>query len=340
MMHTLEELARLTNSSFDGDSNTQITTVAALDEAEQGQISFVSNPKYINKLAETSASAVILDKDLAESYQGNVLINNNPYLTFAHVLQILYAEPKSPGIIHKSATVADDTKIHQSAKIGPNVVIESGVIIDEDVIVGSNSVIGRNSRLYKGVQLHSNVTLYKDTKIGQNSIIHSGVVIGSDGFGFAPTDKKEWYKILHIGNVVIGDDVEIGANTTIDRGALGTTHINNGVKLDNLIHIAHNVKIDEYTAIAAGTVIAGSTIIGKRCQIGGAVAIAGHLNVVDDVIFTGRSMVMKSVKKPGVYSSGIATDENKKWRRNAARFRSLDEMAKKIRYLEQKLNEK
>jgi len=338
-MQTLEQLAKLTNSSFDGDGNIELTSVGALDEAESGQISFVSNPKYINKLAETSASAVILNNDLAKKFDGNTLINDNPYLTFARVLQILHAEPQSPGSIHKSATVSDNSKISKKAVIGANVIIESGVTIDENVIIGPNCVIGVNSQISKGVQLHPNVTLYKDTIIGENSIIHSGVVIGSDGFGFAPTKNQDWFKILQIGNVVIGDNVEIGANTTIDRAALGSTKINNGVKLDNLIHIAHNTEIGENTVIAAGTVIAGSTIIGKRCQIGGAAAIAGHLHIVDDVIFTGRSMVMKSVKKPGVYSSGIATEENKKWRRNAARFRNLDELAKKVRSLEQQLNE-
>jgi len=278
-MQTLEQLAKLTNSSFDGDGNIELTSVA---------------------------SAVILNSDLAKKFDGNTLINDNPYLTFARVLQILHAEPQSPGSIHKSATVSDNSKISQNAVIGANVIIESGVTIDENVIIGPNCVIGVNSQISKGVQLHPNVTLYKDTIIGENSIIHSGVVIGSDGFGFAPTKNQDWFKILQIGNVVIGDNVEIGANTTIDRAALGSTKINNGVKLDNLI---------------------------------GAAAIAGHLHIVDDVIFTGRSMVMKSVKKPGVYSSGIAAEENKKWRRNAARFRNLDELAKKVRSLEQQLNE-
>ena len=176
------------------------------------------------------------------------------------------------------------------------------------------------------------------TIIGKNSIIHSGVVLGADGFGFAPTEEKAWYKILQVGNVVIGDDVEIGAKSTIDRAALGTTLIGNGVKLDNINHIGHNVHIDEHTIMAAGTVVGGSTYIGKRCQIGGATAISGHLNITDDVVFTGRSMVMKSVSKPGVYSSGIATEENAKWRRNAARFRNLDKMAKQLRLLEKKIN--
>ena len=340
MMHTLEQLAELTNSAFNGDKNTPIDSVAGLNEAITGQISFVSDPKYINKLADTSASVVILNKTLAESYSGNVLINDNPYLTFARVLEILYAEPKSNSTVHKSAVIAENVNMHETANIAPNVVIEEGVTIEKNVAISAGSYIGENTHIAEGTRLYPNVTLYKDTKVGRNSIIHAGAVIGSDGFGFAPTADKSWFKILQIGNVVIGDDVEIGANCTIDRAALGTTTICNGVKLDNQVHVAHNVTIDEHTVIAGATGIAGSTYIGKRCQIGGAVAISGHLEIADDVIITGKSMVIKSIKTAGVYSSGIAADENKKWRKNAARFRSLDEIAKKVSHLDKKLNEK
>ncbi len=340
MIHTLEQLAKLTDSSFSGDKNIQLNSVAALDEAVLGQISFVSNPKYINKLADSAASAVILNKGLAENYIGNVLINDDPYLTFARVLEILYAEPKSTVIVHKSVVIADDAILHKTVNIGPNVVIDEGVTIEKGVTIDAGCYIGKGSHLAEGVHLYPNVTLYKDTQIGKNSIIHSAAVIGSDGFGFAPTPAKSWYKILQVGNVVIGEDAEIGAGATIDRAALGTTTICNGVKLDNQVHVGHNVKIEEYTVIAAATVIGGSSNIGKRCQIGGAVAISGHLEVTDDVIITGKSMVIKSIKKSGVYSSGITADENKKWRKNAARFRSLDEIAKKVSHLDKKLNEK
>ncbi|MGK0270903.1 MAG: UDP-3-O-[3-hydroxymyristoyl] glucosamine N-acyltransferase [Cocleimonas sp.] len=340
MTQTLEQLASITNSSYSGDKDTQINSVAALDEAVSGQISFVSNPKYIDKLADTSASAVILSKKLAANYPGNVLINDNPYLTFAQVLEILHGIPKSKPIIHNSAIVANNVKVHETVSIGPNVVIDEGVVIEKGVTICAGSYIGKNSHLAEGVHLYPNVTLYDETHIGRNSIIHSGAVIGSDGFGFAPTPEKTWFKILQVGNVAIGKDVEIGANTTVDRAALGTTRICDGVKLDNQIHIGHNVKIDEHTVIAAGTLIAGSSSIGKHCQIGGAAAISGHLTIADDVIITGRAMVIKSIKSSGVYSSGIAADENKKWRKNAARFRSLDEIAKKVNDIDRKLNEK
>ena len=340
MTYTLEQLAKLTDSRLIGDKNIHIKSVAPLDEASQGQISFVSNPKYINKLADSTASAVILNKALAESYDGNVLINSNPYLTFARVLEILYAEPNSKAAVHSSAVIADNVVLHETVHIGPNVVIDEGVTLDKDVTICAGCYIGKESHIAEGVHLYPNVTLYKETKIGKKSIIHSGSVIGADGFGFAPTPEKSWYKILQVGNVVIGEDVEIGAGATIDRAALGATTICNGVKLDNQVHVGHNVKIEEYTVIAAATVIGGSSNIGKRCQIGGAVAIIGHLEIADDVIITGKSMVIKSIKTAGVYSSGIAADENKKWRKNAARFRHLDEIAKKVHHLDKKLNEK
>ena len=339
-MHTLEELAKLTNSSFKGDKSIELHTVAPLNEATHGQISFVSNPKYASQLKNTAASAVILKQALAEDYAGNVLINDNPYLTFAEVLQILYAEDNPIPSVHKSVVIDADVIIHETASINANVVIEKGVTIAENVVIDAGCFVGRNSKLDKGVHLYPNVTLYKETQVGENTIIHSGAVIGADGFGFAPQPNKSWFKILQVGNVVIGKEVELGAGVTIDRAALGTTTIANGVKLDNQVHVGHNVKIDEHTAIAAGTVVGGSSSIGKRCQIGGAVAISGHLNVVDDVIITGKSMVIKSINTAGVYSSGIATDENKKWRKNAARFRSLDEIAKKVKDLEKQLNGK
>ena len=339
-MYSLEQLAKLTDSSFSGDKNIQLHTVAPLADAKHGQISFVSNAKYISQLNDTGASAVILNKDLAQQYEGNALINDDPYLTFAKVLQILYAEPNATSTIHESAVIASGVEIHKSVSIGPNAVIDEGVKIAENTFIGAGCVIGKDSEIAKGTYLYPNVTLYKETVVGENSIIHSSAVIGADGFGFAPTPEKSWFKILQVGKVVIENDVEIGAGVTIDRAALGTTTICNGVKLDNQVHVGHNVVIDEHTVIAAGTVIGGSSIIGKRCQIGGAVAISGHLTVVDDVIITGKSMVIKSIKKSGVYSSGIAADENKKWRKNAARFRSLDEIAKKVSDLDKRLNEK
>ncbi len=337
MSFTLGKLAGLTDSTIQGDKSCSLEGVASLYEADAGYISFVSNPKYIKLLNTTNASAVILSPALAKDYSGNVLINSDPYLTFAKIVKLFHSVDKISAVIHPSASIAKSAVVASDVNIAANVVIGDGVIINEGVTIGAGSFIGENSIIESNVLLHSNVTLYSDTEVGSHSIIHSGAVIGADGFGYAPQKDKSWYKILQVGNVVIGSDVEIGASTTIDRAALGSTQIGNGVKIDNQIQIGHNTKIGEHTAIAAGTLIAGSTTVGKYCQIAGAVAIAGHLNIADNVIITGKSMVIKSIDKAGVYSSGIAADENKKWRRNAIRFSQLDDMAKTIKRLEKQL---
>ena len=334
---SLQKIATLTNSIIKGNEELIIKDVATLQDAISGEISFVSNPKYKKLLDSTQASVVILSPKLADDFQGNALVNDDPYLTFAKVVNLFYQRGVPQSNIHSSAVIAENTTIGDNVSIAANVVIDLGVTIGSNSIIEAGSIIGEDSSIGSGALIHANVTIYKSIKIGINSIIHSGAVIGSDGFGFAPQSDKSWYKILQIGNVVIGDDVEIGANTTIDRAALGSTIIGDGVKLDNQIQIAHNVQIGNLTIIAGSAGIAGSTTIGERCKIGGAVAISGHLNIADDVIITGRSMVMSSIKAPGVYSSGIVTDENRKWRRNAARFRHLDEMAKKLKQLESKL---
>ncbi len=338
MRVTLESLSELTGSAVKGNKLVEISAVASLQDATEGQISFVSNPKYISSLESTDASAVILSPELAKQYSGNALINSDPYLTFAKVLGIIYKKEKLKGSVHPSAVVADDAHIAADVTIAANVVIEAGVTVGKNTVIGAGSYIGENSHIQENVIINPNVTLYADTKIGSDCILHSGVVIGADGFGFAPTEDKNWYKIPQIGNVILGKDVEIGASTTIDRAALGSTIIGDGVKLDCQIHIGHNVKIDEFSIMAAGSLVAGSTSIGKRCQVGGAVAISGHLEIADDVVITGNSMVIKSIKSGGVYSSGIPSDTNNKWRRNVARFRHLDDMAKTIKHLEKALN--
>jgi len=334
MVITLDELARLTNSTISGDKNIQLKAVSTLEEAGEGDISFVSNPKYKKLLKGCGASAVIMSSALAEDYSGNALINDDPYLTFAKIVRVFHAKKNPIGLIHTTAIVDQSSSISASANIGANVVIEENVHIGDGVSIGANSFIGKGSSIQEGVFIHANVSIYSETQIGKNSLIHSSAVIGADGFGFAPQKDKSWYKILQVGNVVIGSDVEIGASTTIDRAALGSTIIGNGVKIDNQIQIGHNVKIGDHSIFAAGTLIAGSTTIGKYCQVAGAVAIAGHLQITDNVISTGKSMVINSVNKAGVYSSGIAADENKKWRRNAIRFSQLDDMAKTVKRLE------
>ncbi len=341
MTYTLEKLAELTGSLVQGNKDCLLNGVSSLFDAKAGDISFVSNPKYRGEFNTSHASALILTPELAKSYKGNALINDDPYLTFAKTVNIFHATKSTQNtdkvFIHPSAIIPDSASVGSKVRIAANVVVDENVTIKNGVTIGAGSYIGENSHLEENVWIHANVTLYAETKIGKNSIIHSGAVIGADGFGYAPQKDKRWYKILQVGKTVIGADVEIGANTTIDRAALGVTEIGEGAKIDNQIQIGHNTKIGEHTAIAAGTLIAGSTTIGKYCQIAGAVAIAGHLKIVDNVIITGKSMVIKSIDKAGVYSSGIGVDENRKWRRNAIRFSQLDNMNKTIKQLEVQL---
>ncbi|KAG1707693.1 Outer membrane protein assembly factor BamA [Nymphon striatum] len=328
------------------DNNLQLEGVSTLQDAKLGQISFVSNPKYKSSLKDTQASAVILSPSLAENYSGNALINKDPYLTFAKVVTEFNKQDPLEATIHESVVVGSSVQIGDKVCIGPNVVIEDGVAIGDGVVIGAGCSIGAQCEIKEGSLIYPNVTIYKETLVGRNCIFHSGAVIGADGFGFAPIleaepdlEKGSWYKIPQVGNVIIGDDVEIGANTTIDRAALGSTIIGDGVKLDNQIQIGHNVHLDKHVIIAGGAGLAGSSYIGKRCQIGGGVGIAGHLEITDDVVLTGKSMVIRSIKKAGVYSSGIPADDNRKWRRNATRFRNLDDMAKQIKQLQLQLKE-
>ena len=338
MEFTLASLAKLTKCEVKGAKQILLKNIAALDKAKQGEISFLSNLKYKRQLETTKASAVILTADVAENFSGNALIAKDPYLTFAKIVSLFYPEEKPVASIHPSAVIDETAMLGEGVCISANAVIESDAILRDGVQVGVGCFIGKNTQVGENTVLNANVTLYFDTVVGSNSIIHSGAVIGADGFGFALQADKSWYKIKQVGNVEIGDDVEIGANTTVDRAALGSTKIANGVKLDNQVIIGHNVHIDEHAIMAGGSLIAGSSKVGKRCQIGGGVAISGHLEIVDDVVITGRSMVIGSIKKSGVYSSGITTEENSKWRRNATRFRSLDKIAKTVRRLEKKLD--
>ena len=343
MSFTLKQLAEITHSQIKGDKAIILSGVASLQEASEGQISFVSNLKYKAQLKSTKASAVVLSPVLAKDYSGNVLVNQDPYLTFARVVTEFNKSTTLPENIHASAIVAENVMLGKGVNIGPNVVIEQGVKIGEAVVIGAGCFIGADSIIENNVHLYPNVTVYHASQIGCRTIIHSGVIIGADGFGFAPnseSEEKSWYKIPQIGNVVLGSDVEIGANTTIDRAAMESTRIGKGVKLDNQIQVGHNVELGEHTIIAGGTVIGGSTKIGKNCTIGGVVAIAGHLDITDNVMLTGRTMVMKSISDAGVYSSGVPADDNRNWRRNAARFKKLNDMAKQINQLEKQLESK
>jgi UDP-3-O-[3-hydroxymyristoyl] glucosamine N-acyltransferase len=330
---SLETLAELTGSLLRGNAQLKIASVAAVEHAMSSDISYIRGGKYRHYLQSTQAGALILPPDLAENYVGNCLVNPDPYLAYAKVVAHLYPVPYPPAGIHPTAVIAENAMLGAGCRIGAHVVIGADADIGADVVIEPGCVIGMGCQIGENTRLYPNVTLGYNTQIGQRCIIHSGAVLGADGFGFAP-DQNEWYKINQIGNVILGNDVEVGANTAIDRAAIGSTIIGNGVKLDNLIQIGHNVQIGDHTAIAGCTAIAGSVKIGNYCRIGGACAISGHIEIADHVTVTGMTLVSHSIHQKGVYSSGVVQDENHKWRKNAARFNQLDTMYRRLLALE------
>lgn len=340
--YSLKHLAEIVGGEVHGDANIQITGIATLQNANEDQISFLANPAYEKYLETTQAAAVIVHPKLLEKCSVNVLLHENPYLAYAklsHLWDRSNLLDKSAYRIHPNAVIHDKAIVESGVLIEAGVVIAAGATIKAGAVIGANSVIGEDCVVGEGTRLLSNVALNYGVSIGNNCIIHSGVVIGSDGFGFAPV-KGEWLKISQLGGVVVEDCVEIGANTTIDRGALDNTVIEKGVILDNQIQVAHNVRIGQNTAIAACSAIAGSTVIGKNCIIGGASGIAGHLIIADGVHITAMTMVIKSLTEPGVYSSGTGVQPNAKWRKSIARLRQLDKMAARLKNLEQALKDK
>ncbi|MFT5593300.1 MAG: UDP-3-O-[3-hydroxymyristoyl] glucosamine N-acyltransferase [Oceanicoccus sp.] len=338
MAYTLGEIAQYLNADVIGDEKTIINGLATLVQASEGQLSFLANMAYKDQLQHTNASAVIVHPKQAADCQCAALVLDNPYLGYAKVSQLFNTLPKASGVIHPSAVVSPSASIADGVSIAANAVIEDHAVIGAGVIIGAGSVVGVNARVGTNTRLHHHVSIYHDVTIGDECIIHSGVVIGSDGFGFA-NEKGQWVKICQIGGVVVGDQVEIGANTTIDRGAMSDTIIGDGVKLDNQIQIAHNVEIGAHTAMAAGCMIAGSTKIGNGCTLAGGVGVAGHLQLADGTHVTAMTLVTKSITESGSYSSGTAMSVTSEWRKSAARFRQLDDMAKRIKLIEKSLKE-
>ena len=332
---TLGEIAEFLGAELKGDPSVVITGMATLQAAGPGQISFLANPSYARYLPETRASAVLLSPKTAGDAQTNVLLLDNPYLGYARLSHWFDPAPVPARGVHPSAVVDPSVTVPASASIGPLVVVEEGVKIGEDVRISAGCIIGARCQIGAGSTLSPRVTLSHDVIMGQRCNILSGAVIGSEGFGFA-NENGVWHRIAQVGRVVLGDDVEVGANTTIDRGALDDTLIGNGVKLDNLIQIAHNVSIGDHSAMAAFVGIAGSTRVGKHCVFGGASGLAGHLTVTDGVQLTGMTMVTGDISEPGVYSSGTPADTNRLWRKNAVRYRQLDAIARRLKELEKK----
>jgi UDP-3-O-[3-hydroxymyristoyl] glucosamine N-acyltransferase len=320
---SLGELAVRFGLTLRGEPSLTVRSVATLSRADSGALSFLANSRYRRQLESTRATAVILSAEDEAHCPVAALIDPNPYLAYARIASLLHPDmPAAPGI-HPSAVVAPGARVASSASIGPLAVIEEGAQIDERVRVGPGCIVQKGASVGADSTLRSRVNLYPGVTLGQRCLLHAGAVVGADGFGFAPNDGT-WVKVPQVGSVRIGDDVEIGANTTIDRGAIDDTVVENGVKLDNQIQVGHNVIIGAHTAIAACTGISGSTVIGQRCMIGGMVGFAGHLTIADDVVVTGCSLVSASIKKPGSYSSGMPTVETRLWRRMVAHLRRLD----------------
>ena len=340
--YSLAELAEMVGGEVRGDASVRVSGLATLQSADAEQLSFLANPAYEKYLADTKAAAVIVNDKAIDKCTSNAIIHENPYLAYAklsHLWDKNASNDQSAFTVHSSAVVHESAKIHDRVHVAAGVVIGENVVIHSGVMVGANTVIGDDCSIGENTRISANVTLYHGVFLGKECIIHSGVILGSDGFGFAPVNG-EWLKISQLGGVVIEDSVEIGANTTIDRGALDNTVIERGVILDNQIQVAHNVRIGQNTAIAACSAIAGSTVIGKNCIIGGASGIAGHLTIADGVHITAMTMVIKSLNEPGVYSSGTGVQTNAKWRKSIARLRQLDKMAGRLKRLEQELKVK
>ena len=331
--YSLGELAQQFNLELEGDPKCEVIAVAPLGRAHQGELAYVTDRKRSKELANTRASAVVLPEALRNHYQGNKLISANTHAHFARIAALLHSPIPNSGQIHPMAVISPSAQIADGVEIGANTVIGDSVTIGRGCTIGAGCVVERETQIGEDCLLHANVTLAHQVQIGDRVILHHGAVVGSDGFGLAQ-EGQSWLKVPQVGSVVIGNDVEIGANTTIDRGAMDDTIVGNGVKLDNLIQVAHNVRIGANTAIAACVGIAGSAAIGERCTIGGAAVVLGHLSIADDVHITAMSLVTKSISEAGTYSSGTPLEPNASWHRNFVRFKQLDEMAKRLTQLE------
>ena len=333
---SLGEIAAYLDAEVRGDSKLRIAGLSTLHDAGDGQLAFLDNPKYTKQLATTKASAVILTSDNAANFAGNCVIVSQPYLAYARISSWFDLSPVKLGSIHPSAVIDSTAVLGDNVYIGPNVVVEMNAYIGAGCHIAANSFIGARSSIGANGYIAANVSIYHDVRIGCKVRIHSSAVIGADGFGIAPRQDGSWEKIHQIGGVVIGDDVEIGACTTIDRAALADTILGDGVKLDNHVQIAHNAVVGDHTAIASYSGLAGSAKIGRNCIMAGDVCIVGHVTVCDNVQLTARTLVTKSISEPGSYSSGamplMTTTE---WRKNSVRIGQLDRLARRVKKLEQ-----
>ncbi|MGC8522269.1 MAG: UDP-3-O-(3-hydroxymyristoyl)glucosamine N-acyltransferase [Steroidobacteraceae bacterium] len=333
MSVSIGELAVRFGCELRGDPGVQVERVASLAQADGQSVAFVANPRYRAQLATTRAGVVVLDEASAAACPVAALVCANPHALFARIAAVLHPAPAGPPGVHPSAVVAADAVLDPSAHIGPLSVIGSGVVVGARAYIGPQCLLEDGVRIGQDVRLVARVTLCRGVTLGERSIVQPGAVIGGDGFGFAQ-EAGRWLKVPQTGSVRIGADVEIGANTTVDRGAIEDTVIEEGAKLDNLIQIGHNVRIGAHSALAACVGVSGSTSIGQRCMIGGQVGIGGHLSICDDVMITGCTMVSHSVSRSGVYSGGIPLEEAHTWRRLVGRFKRLESLAQRLKALE------
>lgn len=336
MSYTLADIVGRFGGELLGDGSIRIQQVAGLERAGTDEIGFVAQQKYLSQLEKSQAGAVILPREAAAATTRPRILTDNPYLYFARVCRLLNPLPQVVAGVHPSAVVAKSAQLAADISIAAGVVIGENVVIGTRTRVGANSVIGDHAQIGDDCLLHAQVTIYPDCVVGNRVILHANCVIGADGFGFAP-DGARWEKIPQIGRALIGDDVEIGAGTTVDRGTLGDTVIEEGVKLDNQIQIAHNVFIGAHTAIAACTGIAGSAKIGRHCTIGGAAMIAGHIEIADGARISTNTLITKSLKTPGTYTSALPFTEHEVWLRNAVHLRKLDQSFSHIKTLEARI---
>lgn len=332
----LEELAAVVDGQCQGDGEIEITGMGTLQSAGAGEITFLSNSKLKSQLQACNAAAVILRQEDCSVWDGAAIVCGDPHAAYAQIARVLDSTPRQEPGIHPSAVISDHATVGELVSIGANCVVEADVEIGAGVVLGPGCVIGQGAQLGQDSRLTANVTVCHRVQIGKRCVVQSGTVLGSDGFGNSHEDGQ-WTRIPQLGGLIVGDDVQIGAGTAIDRGALGDTKIGNGVVIDNLVHIAHNVVIGEHTAIAACVAIAGSTVIGSRCTLAGIVGVADHVTIADDVHLTGMAMVTGSISEAGTYSSGTGLMPNREWRRSAVRFRQLDELVKRLVALEQKI---
>jgi UDP-3-O-[3-hydroxymyristoyl] glucosamine N-acyltransferase len=334
--YRLADIVARFGGRVEGDATTIVNQVATLDSATPLQIAFLANSKYRKQLESTHAAAVILSESDAEATSLPRIVCDNPYSYFAKLSAFLNPLPAFAAGIHSSAVIGEGAQVSPAAHIGPYVTIGEGASIGAGCVIMSGCSIGANAVLGENTRLYPRAVVYHECVLGNNVIVHSGAVIGADGFGIA-MEAGAWLKIPQIGHVVIGNDVEIGANTTIDRGALDNTVIEDGVKLDNQIQIAHNVRIGAHTAIAGCVGIAGSASIGRYCRIGGSAGILGHLTIADNVEISSFTLIGKSIREPGTYSGIYPFSEKDEWRKNAVHLRHLDDMASRVKQLEKEI---